>query len=60
MSSYYTADGMPLRPGDLVTRAENVPDVKFAADLIEGVVLEDGFYEGRTASDGGVMCKVQF
>ena len=54
---YYAGDGLPLRIGDVVTKAENVPNSKYAYNLIRGVVVNRDFGK-KIGEDYG--CYVRF
>lgn len=40
---YYAGDGLPLRPGDVVTGAPDAPSTKHAYRLLRGVVVDRAF-----------------
>ena len=54
---YYAADGLPLRVGDIVTCAKNVPETKYAHYLTRGVVQEKRFGD---IEGGKLVCVVEF
>ena len=54
---YYAGDGFPLRVGDVVTCAPDVPAYKHAYYLIEGTVVEDYFGYKEC---GEYICRVTF
>lgn len=55
---YFAGDSLPLRIGDIVTCADNVPDTKYAYYLIRGTVIERRF--GDTTEYGKLLCVVEF
>lgn len=54
---YFAADGLPLRVGDVVTCADDVPQTKYAHYLVRGIVQEERFAD---IEDGKFICVVEF